>query len=99
MSRALRSIWKRLVKEREGLRCTVMLHLGETGGFAVAAPELGGCITQEETFEAAIDMARDAIEGHLAVRAEEGWDIPAERFPIIPISIEVDLPMSADQRP
>lgn len=75
------------------MRYTVLLHPAENGGFAVTVPELDGCITQGRNFEEAVAMARDAIEGHLAVLAEEGWEIPVERQPIIPISIEVDAPV------
>lgn len=75
------------------LRYTVLLHPDETGGFAVTVPELDGCATQGRTFEEAVAMARDAIEGYLAVLAEQGWEIPIEREPIIPISLEFEMPV------
>lgn len=39
-------------------------------GYIAACPTLPGCITQGDTFAEAVDMIRDAIEGHLHVVAE-----------------------------
>jgi predicted RNase H-like HicB family nuclease len=49
------------------------------GGYSVFVPELLGVATQGETVEEAIEMARDAIEGYLAVMRDEGWPIPTVR--------------------
>jgi antitoxin HicB len=75
------------------MRYTVLLHPDESGGFSVTVPELDGCATQGGTFEEAVAMARDAIEGYLAVFADKGWEIPVEREPIIPITIELNAPV------
>ena len=76
------------------MRYTILLHPEEEGGFSVTVPALDGCVTQGDTFEEAIENARDAIEGHLAVLKKHGWDIPIERQPIVPVSLEVDIPIA-----
>lgn len=48
------------------------------GGYTVSVPALPGCVSYGETFEEAVGMAVDAIEGWLAVAKEEGIPIPAQ---------------------
>ena len=50
----------------------------EEGGYTVTVPALPGCVTQGETLEAAIAMARDAIRGYLEALAKDGQPIPEE---------------------
>lgn len=47
------------------------------GGYTVNVPAIRGCVTYGETVEEAIAMAKDAIEGCLAVLQEQGEPIPA----------------------
>lgn len=44
--------------------------------FGVVVPDLPGCFSAGDTVEAAFDNAREAIEAHLQVLAEEGEDLP-----------------------
>jgi len=53
----------------------------EEGGFVVTVPALPGCVTQGETRDEAVAMARDCIEGFLACLAESGEPIPVEPEP------------------
>jgi len=46
------------------------------GGYTIAVPSLPGCISYGETFEKAMEMIKDAMEGWLAVAREEGIPIP-----------------------
>ncbi|MGI8477852.1 MAG: type II toxin-antitoxin system HicB family antitoxin [Thermomicrobiales bacterium] len=73
---------------------TVLLQPEEEGGYSVTVPALDGCQTQGETVEEAMEMARDAIAGNLAVRAKHGWDIPKEHPRIIVATVEVAVPPS-----
>lgn len=57
---------------------TVVLWSEEVGGYSVQVPALPGCWTQGETVEEALDMAREAIGGYLAVLAEDGDPLPVE---------------------
>jgi predicted RNase H-like HicB family nuclease len=54
---------------KRGLK--VMLHPDlEDGGYWVECPELPGCFSQGDSVEEALDMIKDAIQGHLDVQEE-----------------------------
>ncbi|MCI2429107.1 type II toxin-antitoxin system HicB family antitoxin [Candidatus Acetothermia bacterium] len=63
---------------RKQLRYTVIFEPAEEGGYIVRVPALEGCVTQGDTLQEARDMAKDAIEGYLAVLQEEGLPIPED---------------------
>lgn len=46
------------------------------GGFTVTVPALPDVVTEGDTREEALEMARDAIEGYLACMQELGWSTP-----------------------
>ena len=46
------------------------------GGYTITVPSLPGCISYGETFEKAMEMIKDAMEGWLAAAREEGMPIP-----------------------
>jgi len=47
-------------------RYTVVLELDpEGGGYTVTVPALSGCVTEADTIEDSLKMAREAIEGHV----------------------------------
>ena len=60
------------------VRNGVLLEFQEEpeGGYTVTVPALPGCVSYGETFEGAMDMIKDAMEGWLAVAEEEGVEIP-----------------------
>lgn len=43
----------------------------EDGGYLVECPELPGCESQGDTVEEALEMIKDAIQGHLEILAED----------------------------
>jgi len=49
------------------------------GGWTVLFPDLPGCASQGETLDEAIEMATDALAGHLAVARDYGDAIPTPR--------------------
>lgn len=55
------------------------------GGYTVTVPSLPGCISYGETFEKAMEMIEDAMEGWLAVAREEGILIP-DQFEAIEVA-------------
>lgn len=58
---------------------TILLHPDpDEGGYTVTVPALPGCITQGETLEEAIVMARDAIKLHIETLAADGQPVPEE---------------------
>lgn len=64
------------MKER---RYTIILHPDpEEGGFTVTVPALPGCVTQGETVEEAMAMAKDAIELYIESLLADGETVPEE---------------------
>lgn len=65
------------------LEYTVIFEPAEEGGYVVYVPSLPGCVTQGDSFEEAVNMAKDAIKGYLDVLKEEKEELIEERSPII----------------
>jgi predicted RNase H-like HicB family nuclease len=56
----------------KGNKYEVILHPdSEDGGFWVECPALAGCASQGDTIEEALEMIKDAIDGHLEVLKED----------------------------
>jgi len=47
--------------------------------FGVAVPDLPGCFSAGDTVEEAFENAREAIEAHAEILAEEGKDLPTPK--------------------
>jgi predicted RNase H-like HicB family nuclease len=64
----------------------------EAGGFSVTVPWLPGCFTQGETFEEAVEHAKDAIRTWIANAAASGEEIPVEDAQplLVPVDVDVD---------
>ena len=59
---------------------TIILHPDtEEGGYTVTVPALPGCVTQGETLEEAIAMAKDAIRLHAETLLAYAEPVPEER--------------------
>ena len=58
----------------------VIVHPGEDGYWVAECPSLPGCITQGKTRKDALENAREAIEGYIAVLKEDGLPIPEDHF-------------------
>lgn len=60
-------------------RYTIILYPEpDDGGYSVTVPALPGCITQGETLEEAIAMAKDAIHLHIEALLADGEIVPEE---------------------
>jgi antitoxin HicB len=71
-------------------RYTIILHPDpEEGGYTVTVPALPGCVTQDESLEEAIAMAKDAIRLYVESLLADGEAIPEEREYPQAIVIEV----------
>jgi predicted RNase H-like HicB family nuclease len=57
---------------------TVVVRRDREGRYLVSAPALKGCHTWGETLPEALDMAREAITGYVAVLQEDGDPIPPD---------------------
>lgn len=62
----------------------IAIHKDPTSSYGVTVPDLPGCFSAGETVEEAISMAREAIEGHAEVLADDGEAVappsPIERY-------------------
>lgn len=59
---------------------TIILHPdSEQGGYTVTVPALPGCITEGDTIEEAIAMAKEAIQLYIESLIEDNQPIPEER--------------------
>jgi predicted RNase H-like HicB family nuclease len=69
---------KTLLRSFHLIRNGILLTFQEEpeGGYTVTVPALPGCVSYGKTFEEALEMAKDAMGGWLAVAQEEGVDIP-----------------------
>lgn len=79
-------------KKVKVLKYTAFFEPAEEGGYVVTIPALPGCITQGDTFEEAKAMAKDAIEGYIAVLKEDKEPIPVESEEHIETTILVPVP-------
>ena len=53
----------------------IMLHRAPEGGYTVNVPALPGCITEGDTVEHAIAMAKEAIEIYIEELQSRGQEI------------------------
>ena len=77
---------------------TVVLHPdAESGGYSVEVPALPGCFTQGETYEEAVEMAKDAISSYLDMLVQLGEPIPVEDHPPkkVAVGVSVRVPLKA----
>ena len=76
---------------------TVKLEPAEEGGYSVLVPALPGCVTQGETYEEAIAMAKEAIRLYLEVLIEEGDPVPEEPESTRALAVEVSIDVPTHQ--
>lgn len=79
---------------RKILKYTAIFEPAEEGGYVVSVPAIPGCVTQGDSFEEAIDMVKDALEGCLAVLKEEGQEIPSEKDDVVVTKVSVPEPIA-----
>lgn len=62
------------------LSYTVKIHRcdPDEDGYWVEVPALPGCVTQGQTLDEAVAMAKDAIEGFLTALVKAGEPVPVE---------------------
>ena len=72
---------------------TYHIHLqpAEEGGYTVTVPALPGCITEGDTYEEALEMAREAISLYLESLIEDGEPIPIEEATTIPLDARISV--------
>lgn len=73
------------------LKYTVIFEPAEEGGYVVHVPSLPGCVTEGDTFEESLEMARDAISGYIASLKKHNEPIPEEKGPSLLGVIDVPV--------
>ena len=77
------------------LRYSALFEPCEEGGYTVTVPKLPGLVTEGDTFEEALLMAKDAIKGYLQVLQENRQSFPDPDEKSIIASIDVPYPHPA----
>jgi antitoxin HicB len=73
-------------------RFTILLDPDtEAGGYTVTVPALPGCISEGDSYEEAVAMAREAIRVHLRGMQRDGDAIPEETGVLRLATVEVEL--------
>jgi len=68
----------------------IVLRKEPEGAYKAFVPSLPGCITCGDSVEQALEMAKEAIEGYIAVLQEEGEPVPDDNE-----TLEYSLQLSA----
>ena len=58
------------------MKFPVVIHHDTESAYGVTVPDIPGCFSAGDTFQLALENAREAIDFHLAGLEEEGMDIP-----------------------
>lgn len=61
---------------------TVLLEPAEEGGFVVRCPALPGLVTEGDTFDEAIEHAKEAVAGYLESLQKDGEPLPHDLQPV-----------------
>ena len=61
------------------MRYPIVIHRDEGSSYGVTVPDLPGCFSAGETIEEALDLAPEAIVGHIETLLMEGQPIPEQR--------------------
>jgi predicted RNase H-like HicB family nuclease len=79
----------------ECLTYCIWLEPEPEGGFTVAVPALTGCVTWGESYEQALEMARECIAGFLEALAKAGDPVPRETCQVTDVLVSVVCPARA----
>ena len=78
---------------REVKKYTAVLFPDAEGGYTVVVPALPGCVTEGDTVEEALAMAKEAIELYLESLAGHGEEVLEEEASPVIATVEVDVPV------
>ncbi|HKH47914.1 MAG TPA: type II toxin-antitoxin system HicB family antitoxin [Thermoanaerobaculia bacterium] len=62
------------------MRFALALHTDDGVKYGVTVPDLPGCFSAGDSFDEAVEMAREAIDAHCELLAEKGLDIPSPQL-------------------
>ena len=61
------------------MRFVLALHTDDGTAYGVTVPDLPGCFSAGDSLDAAIDAAREAIDAHCELLAEDGEDVASRQ--------------------
>ena len=73
------------------MKFKVILEKEREGGYSVTIPALEGCYTQGDTFEEAIENAKEAIEGFIETLKANNQPVPVDEE-LIFTDVSVTIP-------
>jgi len=78
-------------------RLSYRVHIepAEEGGYIVSVPILPGCLTQGDTYEEALIMAKDAIACYIRGLLDLGKPIPLEKEDAAEVRVDIAVPALA----
>lgn len=68
---------------------TILIEPNDPDGYLVTCPALPGLVTQGNTLDEALAMAKDAIEGYLISLIKHGDPIPEDKL-AFPVRVRID---------
>ncbi|HLH22136.1 MAG TPA: type II toxin-antitoxin system HicB family antitoxin [Chloroflexota bacterium] len=71
------------------MRRYAVVLMPDAGGYAVVVPALPGCVTQGDSVEEALEMARDAIQLRIEALAAHDEEIPEADGPALLCVLDV----------
>lgn len=75
----------------QDLTYTVVLEPADEGGYTVTVPAMPAVVTEGDTYEEAVEMAREAIGLYLEVMTDAGRPIPVEESPTGATTIQISI--------
>lgn len=72
---------------------TAIFEPADEGGYVVTVPALPGCVTEGDTLEEAVEMAKDAVAAYVASLRKHGEPVPEEHKSFIGL-IDVPVPVA-----
>lgn len=61
------------------MRYPIVIHHDEGSSYGVTVPDLPGCFSAGDTIEEALELAPEAIAGHIETLLMEGQPVPEQR--------------------
>ncbi len=68
---------------------TILIEPNDPDGYLVTCPALPGLVTEGDTLDEALEMAKDAIEGYLISLIKHGDPIPEDTI-AMPVRVRID---------
>lgn len=79
-------------QKKQIAKFTAVFEPAEEGGYVVTIPSLPGCVTEGDTLEEAVEMAKDAISAYVESLKKHKQPLPKESSSFVGV---IDVPIIA----